>query len=138
MTTEITSAINDDSSCKIFLRSRGKPTEIFAIVDKDVYDDVNKYKWYLNKDGYAQGYVDGKTITMHKYLKGQPPKGLVIDHKNLNKLDNRIDNLNFVTISRNAQNRAKKSNTSSVYKGVTWNKLKKNGEQQYRIKAKKT
>lgn len=124
MTTEITSAINDDSSCKIFLRSRGKPTEIFAIVDKDVYDDVNKYKWNLNKDGYAQGDVAGKTITMHKYLKGQAPRGQVIDHKNLNKLDNRKDNLKFSTISQNTQNRAKKSNTSSVYKGVTWDKIR--------------
>lgn len=136
MTTEIIPVVDDCPGCKIFMRSKGKVTEIFAIVDKDVYDDVNKYKWHINNDGYAKGDVDGKTITMHKYLKGQPPKGQVIDHKNLNKLDNRKDNLKFSTISQNAQNRAKKSNTSSVYKGVTWDKIRNKWQAKITIEGK--
>lgn len=135
MATEITHVVND-SGYKIFLRSRRKHTEIFAIVDKDVYDEVNKHKWNLNKDGYAQGSVDGKPITMHKYLKGQPPKGLVIDHKNLNKLDNRRDNLKFSTISQNTQNKAKKSNTSSTYIGVTWDKIRNKWQARITIEGK--
>ena len=47
-----------------------------------------------------------------------------IDHININKLDNRIENLRVVNHSQNSRNQNKKENCSSKYKGVCWDKNK--------------
>lgn len=41
---------------------------------------------------------------MHRFLIGAP-KGVRVDHINLNKLDNRRENLRFVTAAQNSSNR---------------------------------
>jgi hypothetical protein len=54
------------------------------------------------------------------------PKGLLVDHKNHDGLDNRKANLRAATRRQNAQNRRKtKRKTASKYKGVSWNKRDK-------------
>lgn len=50
--------------------------------------------------------------------------GSIVDHINLNKLDNRKINLRFSSASFNVRNRAKKENCSSKYIGVYWRKEK--------------
>jgi hypothetical protein len=45
-----------------------------------------------------------------------------IDHININKLDNRIENLRVVNSSENNRNKNKFKNCSSKYKGVSWHK----------------
>ena len=49
---------------------------------------------------------------------GKPPGGLVVDHINRNKLDNRRSNLHFCNQSVNAHNKT----SSSGYKGVHYQK----------------
>lgn len=75
--------------------------------------EINKYdlplisgtSWHIAGDGYAQHTVDGgKKIYMHDVLIGKAPKGLVTDHKNRNKLDNRRRNLRHITRSENIKN----------------------------------
>ena len=46
------------------------------------------------------------------------PKGLVVDHKNHLKWDNRKENLRLVSPAQNAMNRSKYTNTSTGYIGV--------------------
>ena len=53
---------------------------------------------------------------------GKPQKRKVIDHINHNGLDNRKENLRFVTRAQNQQNRRSTKNSSSQYKGVGWHK----------------
>jgi virulence-associated protein VapD len=96
-----------------------------ALVSLEDYERVNKYKWSMRtrkqKDGvqsYAHGNVDGKDISMHEFIMGKPPKGLVIDHENNNGLDNQRSNLRFATYSANNQNRNKKQETKNNYIGV--------------------
>lgn len=46
------------------------------------------------------------------------PKHLVVDHRNLNSLDNRISNLRVCTAKQNQQGRRGHGISSSTYKGV--------------------
>jgi hypothetical protein len=52
------------------------------------------------------------------------PKGLVVDHRNNNGLDNRRENLRIATQSQNMYNCRKRANTSSRFIGVYFNKTK--------------
>lgn len=57
------------------------------------------------------------------------PEGYELDHKDRNKLNNRIDNLRLATPSQNQSNRAKGKNNTSGFKGVSWHK----NEQMYYV-----
>jgi len=59
---------------------------------------------------------------------------LVINHKDFNKLNNNIDNLEIVTQRENTNKKHFKS--SSVYTGVSWNKKSKKWMAQISIKGK--
>lgn len=99
--------------------SRGK----FAIVNDYSIKILSDYKWYCSTTGYAVTHdikdKTGKTIVrMHRLLMNAP-KGLLVDHINGNKLDNRIANLRLATKQQNSCNsRRYKSNTSGI-KGVS-------------------
>jgi hypothetical protein len=60
---------------------------------------------------------------MHAFLLGKQ-ETMIIDHINGNSLDNRRDNLRFLTRSQNNQNRIKSKNKSSKYTGVSFEKNK--------------
>ena len=102
----------------------------FAIVDDDMFDYLNQWKWCVSKMGhwcYATRSVrkngKNKLILMHRQIL-KAKLGQIIDHKNHNSLDNRIENLRFCSNSQNFQNSVKRENCSSKYKGVTWCKRK--------------
>ena len=63
-----------------------------TMVDENIYHDLVKYSWSLNSNGYVQGYVEGETVLMSRYLMNYKG-GDVIDHLNENRLDNRRKNL---------------------------------------------
>lgn len=93
----------------------------YMIVDKK-YSYLDKYKCSLSKRGYPVAFIDGKITNLHKIIVGTPPEGLVIDHINRDKLDNRIINLRFVSQKINMSNTGMFSTNTSGYKGVTWDK----------------
>ena len=57
---------------------------------------------------------------MHLIIMGEA-YGLEVDHINGNKLDNQKSNLRFVTHMQNLHNRKPSRESSSKYKGVSWN-----------------
>ncbi len=63
----------------------------------------------INNWGYVTVYIAGKTYKMHRLVLdafvGPRPEGKECDHKNRNKLDNRLCNLHWVTRSENSLNR---------------------------------
>ena len=96
----------------------------FAIVDDDDYDEISRYKWTFikdNKSGHAYRKINGKSTYMHRVILNAKPKQIV-DHINLNGLDNRKENLRFVTARGNAINKGLQINNTSGYSGIHWDK----------------
>lgn len=86
----------------------------------------NKH-WYLTTQGYAEStsYKDGAAtiVKMHRVILGLTPgDGLMVDHINGNKLDNRKGNLRIVTNGQNIMNSKLRKDNTSGQKGVTQKK----------------
>lgn len=84
---------------------------------------VEKYAWHVDMKGYARAQTrrDGKikNISFHKMITPDCPKEKFRDHINRNRLDNRRNNLRFVTAQQNAWNRNPNKNNPTGYKGVS-------------------
>lgn len=102
---------------------------LFALIDDDDFDLLHKFKWhpqpgrqtfYAKKSIYKNGICIG-SIKMHQVLF---PQYKHCDHINGNGLDNRKENLRESNHQTNAFNRAKQTNSTSGFKGVSY--LKKN------------
>jgi hypothetical protein len=101
----------------------------YAKVDPEDYAELSRWRWHLlgGRHRYAARTValgGGKTrhVLMHRQILGTPPQ-LQTDHKNGDKLDNRRSNLRIVKQVQNAQNlRSLRSDNTSGYRGVTWQK----------------
>lgn len=91
-----------------------------AIIDAADFDWLNQFKWHVTDRGYAIASRKGKRLTMHRLIL-ETPKGMVSDHINGNRLDNRRDNLRIATYAENARNKGNQAHTS-IYKGVGWKK----------------
>lgn len=63
-------------------------------------------------------------VYLHNLVKGSPPSGLVVDHRNRNRLDNRQSNLRVVTYRVNALNHGIVRNSSGAT-GVCRNRQRK-------------
>jgi hypothetical protein len=123
----------DNSKYRIPLHNKHNIVINYTIVDPEQYDKVSSYKWWSHS-GYAVGKPDNTEIRLHHFVFKKPEERHVVDHINGDKLDNRLQNLREVNFSFNSQNREKKQDTSSKYKGVTWNKR----DQNYRSQSSKT
>jgi hypothetical protein len=98
-----------------------------ALVDDKDFDKVNQYKWFAwfdKKNNTYQArhsiYISKgkyKVILMHRLIINAK-KGLEVDHKNHNGLDNRRSNLRICTRKQNSRNSKKACKSSAKYKGV--------------------
>ena len=103
----------------------------FAIVDAEDFEWLNQWGWYVvkcdNKFYAARTQwisslprnKAAKRIYMHREIL-QTNKGIEVDHKDGNSLNNQKINLRTSTRSQNAANRGKQANNTSGYKGVFW------------------
>lgn len=92
----------------------------YALIDAADYEALSRYNWRL-QNGYAARREKTKTTYMHRQIM-QPPKGMMVDHINHNKLDNRQINLRVCTRQQNTQNNGKHARSSSQFKGVGYSK----------------
>jgi len=98
----------------------------FAIVDDEDFELASQYTWNCTKRSdlsYARTSkkIGGKqfTIRLHRLLLSAGP-GEMVDHRNGDGLDCRRSNLRFATRSQNAQNKKRRSNARSQYKGLVF------------------
>lgn len=80
-----------------------------------------------NHDGYVVIYVDGIRYRAHHlawlYMTGEWPDQL--DHRDLNRSNNRWENIRIATQAQNMMNRPLQLNNTSGLKGVYWCKKEK-------------
>ena len=83
-------------------------------VDDEDYEMLKQKTWCVS-DGYAYNAQLGR---MHRFLLSAP-KGVMVDHRNGDKLDNRKENLRLCSNSQNQANRQVFRGVSP-FKGVCW------------------
>jgi len=86
----------------IHLNRKGVPKGdvLVDIADKPI---LEQYRWALSWQGYAITRYDGQQTELHRVLQ-KVPEGMLTDHINRNKLDNRRQNLRFVGHEGNRRN----------------------------------
>jgi len=96
----------------------------FALVDEDLFENLNALNWFIGSKGYAQrSCTGGGAVLLHRVVLWASP-GDWVDHINRDKLDCRRSNLRFVSYEQSAQNRNKSTSIrkTSRYKGVSFRK----------------
>lgn len=110
-----------------------------AIVEDQDYPLVSQYKWIYSSKGYAITHNpqnNKQWIWMHRLIMSTP-KDLQTDHINGNKLDNRRSNLRICTSSQNRVNIIHPINSTSTFRGVSWNKEKNRWSSQIQVNNKR-
>ena len=106
----LSGAISGDSIMKRIPLTQGK----FAIVDDDIYEFVNQWKWHAIKGAITWYAVRGHHTRMHRVIMGTPYK-METHHINGNGLDNRKDNLQICSKSNHNYTKSPKT---GKYKGI--------------------
>ncbi len=115
-------------------RAKGK----FAIIDESDVHLLGKSSWCLTTAGYPWAKRNGCNVLLHRLIL-PTSHGLVVDHINGDKLDNRRCNLRAVTHGENVRN-AHHDNTPSEtrklkgvvqIKGIYYPRVRVNGKDFY-------
>lgn len=102
----------------------------FAIVDDEDYPYLNRFKWSLNNGNYVVLQIQRKkekitSIKLPEFILGKKHWWEDFIYKNKNPLDNRKENIMIGDHSSKLSYSRKTSKIStSIYKGVSWNKSK--------------
>lgn len=98
---------------------------LFCTIDEEDFSRLSKHSWCASYTGfgwYARAKIKGKMVYMHRVIMNAK-KNQIVDHINGDTLDNRKENLRFVTASQNIQN-SMGYKGSSKYKGVHYDRNK--------------
>lgn len=96
-----------------------------VLLDYNDYLLISNRRWYVVANGYC---CDSSGKSLHREIM-KAKKGQIVDHINGNKLDNRKENLRFVTASQNGQNRK--------CRGITYDKTRKKWQANIIVNGKK-
>jgi hypothetical protein len=114
----------------------------YMLVSEHRAADLGRYRWHGYANGgttrYARRYIPGRPwphniVTAHRQIAGYAGA----DHANGNGLDNRDRNLRKASAAQQVANQGLRSDNTSGYRGVVWNKgkwlarLKVDGKQRY-------
>jgi len=118
---------------------------LIAFVDDDDFERLNSFKWFAHKSGnayYAEtiisvGYKKQDVLKMHRLVMNLGRCEMVVDHKDMNGLNNTKENLRVCTRSQNAMNKKSQTGSFSKYKGVSYHKRNKKFQAEITINSKK-
>lgn len=89
-----------------------------VLIDDEDIDIFNRYNWHISDSGYVvwRGVINGKkrTIRLHRLVM-HADEDQIVDHIDRNKLDNRKENLRFVTCAENFRNTSWYENAKYYY-----------------------
>lgn len=89
-------------------------------VDDEDYEMVKDTSWYTVK-GYVRGRFDGGQPLLHRLIMDFPEE-MQVDHIDGDKLNNQKSNLRVCTNGQNQMNGGAYRNSSSKFRGVSWEK----------------
>ena len=119
--------------------------------DKMYRFDKRNNKWNccndikVNDNGYIPIGINKKKYLLHRIIYKyhneewditDNSKNNSIDHKDINPLNNKIENLRVVNHSQNKRNQNKRKNCSSIFMGVCWEKNRNKWRAQISINGK--
>ena len=97
-------------------------------IDDEDAGRVMAHSWWVSSSPEIDGHVlcfstkiGKKIIKLHRFLMGDPP-GLVVDHWDGNRLNNRKSNLRVCTTRENNMNIGLMGRNRSGYRGVSFSK----------------
>lgn len=90
------------------------------VVDEKDYPKVSEHTWSVTTKGYWRSRK--LNVSVHRFLLGDVPDGMVVDHINGDKSDNRRANLRVVTAHQNAMNNGLSIANTSGKTGVYFRK----------------
>lgn len=93
---------------------------LISLDDEDV-DLVNFLSWNCCDDTVVRAWFEGRNISIGEKIMGKKPRQMV-DHIDGNKHNNQRNNLRFAYKMDNNRNQRKRSDNTSGYKGVSFNK----------------
>lgn len=109
------------------LRRQDGSVRAYVIVDEADYAWLNQWRWCLHSSGYVQRTYTIRRINykvyMHRLIMGlRDGDGLLVDHRDHDRLNNTRANLRVATKSENGQNQSGQPNRTSKFRGVSWNR----------------
>lgn len=93
------------------------PDGRFFLIDAIDYEEVSKYLWHIDGNGYV---VNIRIGLLHRFLMDCGTN--IIDHVNRDRLDNRRSNLRICNQRENTMNCTKRKRNTTGYKGVYFDK----------------
>ena len=96
-------------------------TDGYFICDLEDVPMAKKTSWFLDGDGYACGWTLNRVSRFHRVV-NKTPDGMLTDHINRDRLDNRKENLRTVTHLMNCNNN--KNQDALPAKGVRTKRTK--------------
>jgi hypothetical protein len=114
---------NDQEGWIILVDSKGRE-KARTVLDKTDFEVVLRSKWTLHTAGYvigltspsARGMKDEHRVYLHRWLL-DAPDGMVVDHIDGDRLNNRRSNLRLLTLQESPQNQMSNNKTSG-HRGV--------------------
>lgn len=103
---------------KIIITSRKYVPFEIEIDDEDIVK-FNSLKWYPSLKGGHVYFSTSKGVYLHRYLT-DAPKGVVVDHRDGDTLNNKKLNLRLCTHVQNVRNSKTAASNTTGYKGVCY------------------
>lgn len=89
-----------------------------ALID-EAFAHLVGYRWRLDKDGYVMRRAGGRCVYLHHaVLPGSRYPAFHRDHESRDKLDNRTQNLHWLTAAESQQNKSAYRCNATGYRGV--------------------